>query len=44
LLADIEPWPKLREQYRGLAAEYRARAAALEMAGSEEPGAAQRAA
>jgi len=35
LLADIEPWPKLREQYRQLAAEYRARAAELETPRSE---------
>jgi len=44
LLADIEPWQKLREQYRQLAADYRAQAAALEAPQSGEPAAAQRAA
>ena len=44
LFADIEPWPKLREEYRQFAAEYRAQAAALETPQSEEQAAEQRAA
>jgi hypothetical protein len=44
LLADIEPWPHLRQQYDELAAQYRARAAALTAAQSERQTARQRAA
>jgi hypothetical protein len=45
LLADIEPWPSLRQQYGDSAAQYRAEAAALlKERPSEEPGSRQRAA